>query len=334
MIGRVARQRDLEAAEQAFARAADLAAAHGLRLWRLRALHELGTIDQLRTESVDRLEQARELAVAQGALALTATLDLQIAAGLNKQFRADEALAAARRSADASRRFHLATLPMALIFQATAHAIRGEEGPMEDRIAEAVALAPDDQDVLGCAWGHCRATFCLLAADLDAAHARMTTGAGLLLSSPATIAPPFLGLWPLLGALLGRDAADAAARVRAAHGTRHLVVAALLGYANAVPAGRQGRPATPRRRSPPPTGRWGRWWPGTGSTRGAWPPRRRWPTAGASRSPGCGKPPRTSPRAETTGWRPPAGPCCARPARRCRARPATGTCRARCARWA
>ena len=242
VIGRVARQRDLETAEQAFARAADTAAAHGLQLWRLRALHELGTIDQLRTESVDRLEQARELAVAQGALALTATLDLQIAAGLNKQFRADEAMAAARRSADASRRFHLATLPMALIFQATAHAIRGEEGPMEDKIAEAVALAPDDQDVLGCAWGHCRATFWLLAADLGAAHARMTTGAGLLLSSPATIAPPFLGLWPLLGALLGHDAPEATARVRAAHGTRHLVVAALLGYADAILAGRQGRP--------------------------------------------------------------------------------------------
>ena len=243
VIGRVARQRDLEAAERAFARAADLAGAHGLQLWRLRALHELGTIDQLRTESVDRLEQARELAVAQGALALTATLDLQIAAGLNKQFRAGEALAAARRSADASRRFHLATLPMALIFQATAHAIRGEELQMEARIAEAVALAPDDQDVLGCAWGHCRATSCLLAADLGEAHARMATGAALLLSSPATIAPPFLGLWPLLGALLSRDADEAAARVRAAHGTRHLVVAALLGYADAVLAGRRGRPA-------------------------------------------------------------------------------------------
>ena len=102
VIGRVARQRDLEAAERAFARAADLAGAHGLQLWRLRALHELGTIDQLRTESVDRLQQARELAVAQGALALTATLDLQIAAGLNKQFRAGEALQAARRSVDAS----------------------------------------------------------------------------------------------------------------------------------------------------------------------------------------------------------------------------------------
>jgi len=243
VIGRVARQRDLEEAERAFGRAALTAQANGLRLWELRALHELGTIDQLRTESVTRLEQARELAVAQGALALTATLDLQIAAGLNKQFRAAEALQAARRSADASRRFRLATLPMALIFQATAHAIRGEEPQMEARIAEAVALGPEDQDVLGCAWGHCRATLSLLAENLDEAHARMATGAGLILSSSATIAPPFLGLWPLLGALLGRDADQAAARVRAGHGTRHLVVAALLGYADAIMAGRRGDPA-------------------------------------------------------------------------------------------
>jgi DNA-binding CsgD family transcriptional regulator len=240
VIGRVARQRDLEEAERAFARGAAVASANGLQLWHLRALHELGTIDQLRTESVDRLLEARELAVAQGALALTATLDLQIAAGLNKQFRADEALAAARRSAAASRRFHLATLPMALIFQATAHAIRGEEAEMQARIADAVSLAPQDQDVLGCAWGHCRATFSLLAEEIGAAHAQMETGAGLLLSSPATIAPPFLGLWPLLGAALDRGAQDAAARVRSAHGTRHRVVAALLGYADAILAGRRG----------------------------------------------------------------------------------------------
>jgi DNA-binding CsgD family transcriptional regulator len=242
VIGRVARQSDLDQAERAFARAAALASAHGLKFWQLRALHELGTIDQLRTESVDRLQQARALAVAQGALALTATLDLQIAAGLNKQFRADEALAAARRSADASRRFRLATLPMALIFQATAHAIRGEQEAMEARIAEAISLAPDDPDVLGCSWGHCRATFSLLAEHLAEAHADMAAGAEFLLSSPAAIAPPFLGLWPLLGALLDGDAGDAALRVRSANGTRHLVVGALLGYADAIVAGRDGRP--------------------------------------------------------------------------------------------
>jgi len=241
VIGRVARQRDLDEAERAFARSLSVATAHGLQLWRLRALHELGTIDQLRTESVERLRQARELSVAQGALALTATLDLQIAAGLNKQFRADEALEVARRSADASRRFRLGTLPMALIFQATAHAIRGEREQMEDRIREAVTFASHDHDVLGCAWGHCRATLSLLEEQREQAHAQMDTGARLLLSSPAAIAPPFLGLWPLLGAALHNDARDAAGLVRGAHGTRHRVVEALLGYAAAVHAGRRGQ---------------------------------------------------------------------------------------------
>ncbi len=55
------------------------------------------------------------------------------------------------------------------------------------------------------------------------------------------MAPPFLGLWPLLGALLGLDAEAAAARVRAAHGSRHLVVGSLLGYAGAILAGREGK---------------------------------------------------------------------------------------------
>jgi DNA-binding CsgD family transcriptional regulator len=113
---------------------------------------------------------------------------------------------------------------------------------MEARIAEAIALAPDDPDVLGCAWGHCRATSSLLAENLGVAHQQMTAGAGVILSSPATMAPPFLGLWPLLGALLDQEAAAAAARFRAAHGTRHLVVGSLLRYADAILAGRRGQP--------------------------------------------------------------------------------------------
>ncbi len=68
----------------------------------------------------------------------------------------------------------------------------------------------------------------------------MSAGAELLLGSPATISPPFLGMWPLLGALLDRDAEQAAARVRAGHATRHLVVGSLLGYADAILAGRRG----------------------------------------------------------------------------------------------
>jgi DNA-binding CsgD family transcriptional regulator len=243
VTGRVARQRDLDAAEAAFARSLAVATAHGLELWRLRALHELGTLDQLRTESVERLCQARDLAVEVGALALVATLDLQIAAGLVKQFRAAEGLAAARRSAEASRRLTLATLPMALVLQAAAYAQRGEVSRMEECLTEAVRLAPDDLDVQGSAWGHCRAVVSLLAEDRARALAEMATGAAFLHRSPATVAPPFLGLRVLLLAVDGgtAEAAAEAERVRGGGATRHRIVASLLGYADAVLLGRAGR---------------------------------------------------------------------------------------------
>jgi DNA-binding CsgD family transcriptional regulator len=241
VVGRVARQRDLTAAETAFTRELDMADVHGLELWRMRALHELGTIDQLRTESVDRLSLARQLAVDVGALALVATLDLQIAAGLIKQFRPDEGLAAARASADASRRLRLATLPMALVLQATAHAQRGEITQMDVCLSEALALAPHDLDVNGSAWGHCRATASVLAEDRARALTEMATGAGFLQRSPATVAPPFLGLRVLMLAVEGADITAEAERVRGSAAVRHRIVASLLDYAEAVRLGRTGR---------------------------------------------------------------------------------------------
>jgi DNA-binding CsgD family transcriptional regulator/tetratricopeptide (TPR) repeat protein len=245
VTGRVARQRNLEAAEAAFARGLAVATAHGLELWRLRALHELGTVDQLRTEDVERLRQARELAVEVGALSLVATLDLQIAAGLVKQFRAEEGLAAARASADASRRLHLATLPMALVLEAAAHAQQGDTGSMEACLAQAHALAPDDLDVQGSAWGHCRATSSLLAEERARALTEMTVGARLLQRSSATVAPPFLGLRVLLLAVDGAEdeVRQEADRVRASGATRHRIVASLLAHADAVLLGRSGRRA-------------------------------------------------------------------------------------------
>jgi hypothetical protein len=260
-------------------------------------------------EAAGRVARQRDLEAAEvGAVALVATLDLQIGAGLVKQFRPDRAMAYLADSAAASRRFHLATLPMALIYQGAAHAQRGQGGPMEARLAEALALAPDDLDVNGCAWGHCRATLSLLAEDRPRAVAEMATGARFLRRSPATVAPPFLGLHVLLAAVEGDgNAARAEAeRVGGSGATRHRIVGSLLGYAEAVlPAG-----------SPPSTPVWARWSPGTGSARAGRRPRRPWPTAGASRWPGCGRRPRSSPPTATTGSPPPAGPCCAGPAPR------------------
>ena len=248
VAGRVARQQDLEAAESAFARELATAVAADLRLWRVRALHELGTVDQLRTESVGRLEEARELASDIGAVGLVATLDLQIAAGLLKQFRAEEGLIAADRSVGASARLGLATLPMALVLQATAHAQAGRTIEREDCLARAWALAPTDPDVVGSSWGHCRAVAALLDEDRRAAIAQMTKGAELLLATPTGVAPPFLGLRVLLLALDGEEAAVRAAadQVRASGATRHRIVGSLLEYAEAVLLGRAGRPADAR----------------------------------------------------------------------------------------
>jgi DNA-binding CsgD family transcriptional regulator len=99
--------------------------------------------------------------------------------------------------------------------------------------------------VNGCAWGHCRATRSLLAEDRRRALEEMATGARFLQRSPATVAAPFLGLRVLLLAVEGdADAAEAeAARVRGSGATRHRIVGSLLGYAEAVLAGRSGHGA-------------------------------------------------------------------------------------------
>jgi DNA-binding CsgD family transcriptional regulator len=240
VIGRVLRQIDTAEAERAYARAAAIASANGLPVAHVRAQAETAILHMLRTGSLDMIRPARDLAAEHGALYTTVLLDFQIMAIACKEFSADEALAAATRCVSMTRRFHISGLPEALVGQAAAHAIRGERQEMEDGITEAVALAPQDRDVLGSAWGRCRATLSILDEDLDRAWSEMDEGARLMLVTSAGPAAPFLGLWPLLGAVLGRDVAAAAARVRACHLERNRLIAGLLGYADAIAAGRNG----------------------------------------------------------------------------------------------
>jgi predicted ATPase len=80
VLGQRERQRDLAAAEEAFTAALRLADQHDLPLWRVRVLHELGTIDLIGGGPLDRLAQARQAALAAGALATAATVSLQMSA--------------------------------------------------------------------------------------------------------------------------------------------------------------------------------------------------------------------------------------------------------------
>jgi hypothetical protein len=80
IVGRSRRLHDLPAAAAAFGAALATAEQAGLPVWRLRALHELGTVDMFERVDVDRLLEARRLGEQMGALGTVAVLDLQLSA--------------------------------------------------------------------------------------------------------------------------------------------------------------------------------------------------------------------------------------------------------------
>ena len=148
VIGRCARTRDLAAAEEAFQRAHDIAARNGLSVWRVRALHELGTVDLLRDGSINRLQEAREVAESMGALATAAVLDVQIAAAVCTGDAPESGLPSARRVADLARRYRLdLTYAVARAFEAHVHACRRRAADMEACLAETDAFAHDDPGI-------------------------------------------------------------------------------------------------------------------------------------------------------------------------------------------
>ncbi len=75
---RVARLHDLAASGAGFGRAAQLAAEHGLAAWRVEALHGLGSLEALESESITTLEAARAVAADVGLLGQVTGLDMMI----------------------------------------------------------------------------------------------------------------------------------------------------------------------------------------------------------------------------------------------------------------
>jgi len=239
VVGRAARLDDADAARDAFAAAERLAAEHGLPVDRVSALHELGTVDLLVDGSVSRLERARALAMDAGVLGLAAVLDLQIAAGLLHR-DADRGLAHARRSADIARRLRTDRLwATAVYFQAIAHAHRRDDEEVERCVQQALALAPDDLDVNAGIWGAVRAHVALLADDRAGLADCLDRAIDYLRRSPTTTPTPIRGLWALVRTLDDRDGEQA--RQEARPSTVNWENASLLGYAEAVDAGRRGR---------------------------------------------------------------------------------------------
>lgn len=241
VIGRAARLTDIDRAETAFVRALAIAVEHGLTLWRVRALFELGTVDVLAGREVDRLLVSREAALATGALALAAHVDLYIAGWYAMRLDGNQAVEAARRCADTARRFGMQQLlAISLIFEADGLARLGRREDMETQLQKAFALRGDDPEVCATAWAHVRARNSLIQENRRRAMQELDTAMQYFRS--LSTAPVVIGraLWALLRAVEDMDGATACAEVRASGVTVNFLIRGYLHSADAVLLGRTG----------------------------------------------------------------------------------------------
>lgn len=240
VLGQRERQRDLAAAARAFGAALALAEQHGLTLWRIRALHELGTIDLLGGGPLDRLAQARQAALDAGALATAATVSLQIGAWFTNHADPERALAAGRSCAVEARRLRLHLVGgVGFVLQAVAHALVDQRAEMEAAIDEALAVSGGHPEVRGVAALQARALLWFVREDRVRALAELDAGMQLLGRTPVTA--PNRGLWALAHALDRNDGEVVVAEVEASGLTVYWLIRGWVGHARAVLLGRQGR---------------------------------------------------------------------------------------------
>jgi DNA-binding CsgD family transcriptional regulator/tetratricopeptide (TPR) repeat protein len=237
VIGRVERGSGTGVARAAFEEAYECAARNALPVLRIKSLQELGTIDMFETLGTARLEQARQEALAAGALSLVAMVDLQLAATHSARGQASLALAAAARCEDASRQLGLASLPMSVALQAVAHGFSGNRTAMEAAAARARAAEGDGDTVEMITLANGAALYHLGEGQLPEALDALDRAMGVLRAVGG--ARDFAGRWALLQTVTGADGARARDECRAL-GLDAAMSRATLRVADAVAAGREG----------------------------------------------------------------------------------------------
>ncbi|HEX5188274.1 MAG TPA: AAA family ATPase [Streptosporangiaceae bacterium] len=241
VIGRRERIRDTGEASKAFERALQISTSSGLPVRRIRAMHELGTIEMLEQAEAHRLEEARRLAIESGAVSTAAVLDLQLANAWSLGTDLQRALAAARRSQEAARRLQLRRVEAAAIAsQACIVAVSGDRAHAESLARQAEHLAPDDPSVLITVWGEARVTAAIVSNDLAGALQQSRMGIRHGRNEPLTAPAMAWGYWTLLEAAAYNDGAAALEEAVAAGAEVACWNRGCLAYAEAVLAGRRG----------------------------------------------------------------------------------------------
>ncbi|HUZ55370.1 MAG TPA: AAA family ATPase [Streptosporangiaceae bacterium] len=240
VIGRRERQRDIEVARAAFTRAYQIAADGDFAIRRIRALHQLGTIDMLVDGSTGRLSEARKLASKAGAVSTATVIDLQLANTWSLGTDLDRALEAARRCEQGARQIAARrTEAIALNVQALVAAIRTDRTEMARAAERAEKILPGDPEVLFSTWGLARVTASLFHDDLlralQESEAGISYGGDTALMSPRRA----WGYHAILQATFERDGHGAIERARAA-GAAVGWNQGYLAFAEAVLEGRDG----------------------------------------------------------------------------------------------
>ena len=242
LIGRIDRVGDLGAARRAFERALAVADVAGLPLWRLHALHELGTIEIFDHVGVARITQARDAASELGALSTLAVIDLQLAITDTWRLELDQGAEHARLASDMAGRLGLGEVWTKAQFSLAENcAARGQRDEMERFLALLASDSPGERYLEGFAWG-CRGMAELLQGDWPGALRLFERGTALLAVLPPAEPSQFRAWWPLLLAVTGDErAADECAEARAGGVAVPRTNRGLLGYADAIIAGRACR---------------------------------------------------------------------------------------------
>lgn len=247
VVGRCLRRSDPAAAERAFERGERLADRHGLQLWRVRALAELGAMDLLRTGRSDRLEGARRLAVQAGMLATAAVLDVQLSGCVSVRDGHVAALPYAVRGIEAGDRLRLPGVAAASrFFLALARICAGDAEPVEPLLAEAAGRAPDSVDVTFRVAG-VRAWVAWLGGDEVAALDLFDRSVAPLRDRPDAAPTPYWGQWALLHTLIGPADGRAGELLREARVDVQAGNRAALAYVEAIAAARAGHADEARR---------------------------------------------------------------------------------------
>ena len=244
VYARIERLLDPERSLASFRQAAELAAEHGLKPWRVEALLGCGTVELLLHERSPALLEARDLATDLGLLVKATSAELV----LTDSRLVVEGPAAARKEAaviiERARLLHLPVFAItAELFEATASAVAGERMLFTtlEQLPES-ELVPEFRlhvDML-------RATVSAVDHDLPAAAAHLDHGVEPLLAH-ASVPPlhPF-GFWVLMRAVVDDRSAEAIAQLRRSPVSMRRANRGALSYAEAVDAGRRGRPARGR----------------------------------------------------------------------------------------